>query len=121
LKIKNEGAGFTRKGACEMKMVKAIIRPEKSAEILANLSKEGFSAATRVSILGRGKQRGIKVGDIYYDEIPKDMIMIVLEDGDVEKVQKIIIETAKTGKKGSFGDGKIFILPVEKVITISKS
>ncbi|MGE4385734.1 MAG: P-II family nitrogen regulator [Endomicrobiaceae bacterium] len=104
-----------------MKMIKAIIRPEKTAEVLANLSKEGFMAATRISILGRGKQRGIKVGEVYYDEIPKDLIMIVLEDSESEKAQKIIVETAKAGKKGSFGDGKIFITPVEKVVTISKA
>ncbi|MDR2427178.1 MAG: P-II family nitrogen regulator [Endomicrobium sp.] len=102
-----------------MKMVKLIVRPEKASDVLANLSKAGFSAATRVSILGRGKQRGIKVGDIYYDEIPKELIMIVVEDENVAKIQKIIIDTAKTGKKGSFGDGKIFITPVESVITIS--
>ncbi|MDR2192806.1 MAG: P-II family nitrogen regulator [Endomicrobium sp.] len=104
-----------------MKMLKAIIRPEKAQEILAKLAEAGFSAATRVSILGRGKQRGIKVGDIYYDEIPKELIMIVLEDADIEKAQKIIVETAKTGKKGSFGDGKIFIMPVERAVTISKA
>ena len=72
-----------------MKMLKAIVRPEKAQEVLAKLVEAGFSAATRLSILGRGKQRGIKVGDIYYDEIPKELIMIVLEDGDVEKAQKI--------------------------------
>jgi nitrogen regulatory protein PII 1 len=104
-----------------MKMLKAIVRPEKAQEVLAKLAEAGFSAATRISVLGRGKQRGIKVGDIYYDEIPKDMIMIVLEDSDSEKAQKIIAETAKTGKKGSFGDGKIFITPVEQAITISRA
>jgi nitrogen regulatory protein PII 1 len=104
-----------------MKMIKAIVRPEKAPEVLVKLSEAGFSAATRVSILGRGKQRGIKVGDIYYDEIPKDMIMIVVENESVAKVQQIIVDTAKTGKKGSFGDGKIFITPVEAVVTISTS
>ncbi|MDR3112838.1 MAG: P-II family nitrogen regulator [Endomicrobium sp.] len=104
-----------------MKMLKAVVRPEKAQETLAKLAEAGFCAATRISVLGRGKQRGIKVGDIYYDEIPKDMIMMVLEDAEADKAQKIIAETAKTGKKGSFGDGKIFIMPVEQVITISKA
>lgn len=102
-----------------MKMIKAAIRPEKCAEVLEALNRNGFRAATRYSILGRGKQRGLKVGDVYYDEIPKEMIMIVVEDQDVDQVAGIILDTAKTSKKGAFGDGKIFILPVEKTITIS--
>ncbi|WP_010260476.1 P-II family nitrogen regulator [Treponema primitia] len=104
-----------------MKMIRAIIRPEKAADVLAELSRSGFNAATRFSILGRGKQRGIKVGEVYYDEIPKEQIMIVVEDDHVDKVQEIIIEAARTGKKGSFGDGKIFITPVDSVMTISTS
>jgi nitrogen regulatory protein PII 1 len=104
-----------------MKMIRAIIRPEKAPDVLAQLSKAGFNAATRFSILGRGKQRGIKVGEVYYDEIPKEQIMIVVEDNHAEKVQEIIIEHARTGKKGSFGDGKIFVSPVESVVTISTS
>lgn len=102
-----------------MKMIKAIVRPEKAAEVLGGLSKEGINAATRMSILGRGKQQGLKVGDVYYDEIPKEMIMIVVNDSDEDRVVKIIVELAKTGKKGSFGDGKIFITEVERTVTIS--
>lgn len=62
---------------------------------------------------------GLKVEDVYYDEIPKEMLMLVVEDEDVEKVTEIIIKTSRTSDEGSFGDGKIFILPVEKVITVS--
>lgn len=102
-----------------MKMIKAIIRPEKVLEVLEALANAGFNAATRTSILGRGKQQGLKVGDVYYHEIPKEMIFIVVEDKDEEEVTRIIVNTAKTGKKGSFGDGKIFVLEVGKAITIS--
>lgn len=66
-----------------------------------------------------GKQRGLKVEDVYYDEIPKEMLMLVVEDGDVKKVTDIIIKFSRTSDEGSFGDGKIFILPVEKAITVS--
>ncbi len=102
-----------------MKMVKAIVRPEKATEILDELSNAGISSATRISILGRGKQKGLKVGDVYYDEIPKEMIMLVISEDELEKVKSIILGIARTGKKGSFGDGKIFIIPVESSITIS--
>ena len=102
-----------------MKMIKAVVRPEKCDEVLSKLADEGFRAATRLSILGRGKQRGLKVADIYYDEIPKSLIMMVVEDEDVNKVTDIIVHEARTQESGSFGDGKIFIQEVEKAITIS--
>lgn len=102
-----------------MKMVKAIVRPEKASEVLTALCDAGFVSATRISVLGRGKQRGLKVSDVYYDEIPKEMFMMVVPDEDVEKVKKIIIDTARTEKTGAFGDGKIFVIPVAKTITIS--
>lgn len=101
-----------------MKMVKAIIRPEKCQAVLDGLNKAGYRAVTRYSILGRGKQRGLKVGDVYYDEIPKEVIMMVLEEERVDKAVAIIEEQAKNKAEGSYGDGKIFITPVEKAITI---
>jgi len=102
-----------------MLMIKAIIRPEKSAEIMEELSSAGFPAVTKMDVVGRGKQRGVQVGDIVYDEIPKEMLLIVVEDAEKDDVVSIILKHAKTGEKGSFGDGKIFINPVEDVYTIS--
>ena len=102
-----------------MKMIKAIVRPEKCDEVLNHLCEAGFRAATRFGILGRGIQRGLKVDNVYYDEIPKEMLMLVVENADVEKVTEIIVKTSKTNDEGAFGDGKIFILPVETAITVS--
>ena len=96
-----------------MKMIKAIVRPEKSEDVLDALLAGGFAAATKMSVLGRGKQKGLKVGDTYYDEIPKELIMLVVEDKDVDKVLKVIVEN------GTYGDGKIFVSDVERAITIS--
>ena len=102
-----------------MKMIKAVVRPEKCDEVLNTLCKAGYRAVTRFGILGRGKQRGLKVEDVYYDEIPKEMLMLVVEDSDTDKVVDIIIKTSRTSDEGSFVDGKIFILPVETAITVS--
>ena len=100
-----------------MKMIKAIVRPEKSEDVLDALLAGGFAAATKMSM--RGKQKGLKVGDTYYDEIPKELIMLVVEDGDVDKVLKVIVENARVDKNGTYGDGKIFVSDVERAITIS--
>lgn len=102
-----------------MKMVKAIVRPEKSADILLHLSQNGFPAATRANVLGRGKQQGLKIDTVHYDELAKDSITIVVEDSDVSKVIDLIIESARVKKAGSYGDGKIFVTPVDEVYTIS--
>lgn len=101
-----------------MKMIRAIIRPEKVAFVLDELSDAGYPAVTKIDVVGRGKQRGVKVGDIHYDEIPKELLMMVVEDDSVEEVIGVVSKNAKTGE-GAFGDGKIFVSEVEAVYTIS--
>ncbi len=102
-----------------MIMVRAIVRPEKVDDVLAALLDAGFPAATKFSVAGRGKQRGIKIGEITYDEIPKVLLMSVVKAEDQDFVVETIMRAARTGEKGAFGDGKIFISPVEDVYTIS--
>ncbi|MDU2064434.1 MAG: P-II family nitrogen regulator [Sporomusaceae bacterium] len=104
-----------------MLLVRAIVRPEKRDEVLYELSTAGFHAATVIDVVGRGKQKGIKIGSIVYDEIPKVMIMMAIRDEDKADMVSVILRTAKTGEKGAFGDGKIFITPVEEAYTISSS
>ncbi|CUH96903.1 hypothetical protein P22_3015 [Propionispora sp. 2/2-37] len=102
-----------------MLLVRAIVRPEKKDEVLYELSTAGFHAATVFDVVGRGKQKGIKVGGIVYDEIPKVMIMTAVRDEDKDDVVSVILRTAKTGENGTFGDGKIFISPIEEAYTVS--
>lgn len=103
-----------------MQMIRAIVRPEKSAIVMKALFESGFVAITKVPVVGRGKQRGLKVGDITYDELPKELLITVVKDEDKDFVLKTILETAKTGEKGAFGDGKIFVSPVDEAYTISR-
>jgi nitrogen regulatory protein PII 1 len=102
-----------------MIMIRAIVRPEKVDSVLASLMEAGFPAVTKFSVVGRGKQRGIKIGEITYDEIPKEMVMTVVKSGDKDFVIKTVMKAARTGDKGAYGDGKIFISPVDEVYTIS--
>ena len=98
-----------------MKMVRALIRPEKETDVTTALERSGFSALTKMDVFGRGKQRGIKVGSAKYEEIAKLMLMLVVEDKDVERAIDIIKISARTG---NFGDGKIFVTTVEEAMTI---
>jgi nitrogen regulatory protein PII 1 len=106
-------------GETDMLMIRAIVRPDKVDVVLERLMEEGFPAVTRMSVSGRGKQRGIKIGDITYDEIPKELLMIVVPDSDKDLLIKTVIDAARTGEKGAFGDGKVFVSPVEEVYTVS--
>jgi nitrogen regulatory protein PII 1 len=102
-----------------MLLVRAIIRPEKVGTVLSELLSAGYPAVTKMDVYGRGKQKGVKVGEVFYDEIPKEMLLIVVEDADKDDVVKIIMKYAKTGETGHFGDGRIFVSPVEEAYTIS--
>jgi len=101
-----------------MLLVRAIVRPEKVGIVLSELAAAGFPAVTKMDVYGRGKQKGITVGEVHYDEIPKEMLLLVCNDEDKDDLVKLIIRTAKTGT-GTFGDGRIFVSPVESAYTIS--
>lgn len=98
-----------------MKMIRAFIRPEKEQEVVLALEGAGFPSLTKMPVFGRGKQKGLQVGPVHYDELPKILIVTVVNNEEVERVIKTIQDKAKTG---FIGDGKIFISPVEAAYTI---
>ena len=102
-----------------MLMIRSIVRPEKVDNVLAALMEAGFPGVTKMSVVGRGKQRGIKIGEVTYDEIPKEMLLTAVKDQDKDFVVKTIIKAARTGEKGAYGDGKLFICPIIESYTIS--
>ena len=102
-----------------MILIRSVVRPEKVDAVLAALMEAGFPAVTKMSVVGRGKQRGLKIGEVTYDEIPKELLLTVVKDQDKDFVIKTVLKAARTGAKGAFGDGKIFVSPVEEVYTIS--
>jgi nitrogen regulatory protein PII 1 len=103
-----------------MLLIRAIVRPEKAGTVMKALFENGFPSITKITVYGRGKQRGLKVGEITYDELTKTLLMIVVNDNDKDFIIQTIMENARTGTKGQYGDGKIFITPVEEAYTISK-
>ena len=100
-------------------LIRSIVRPEKVDAVMAALFEAGYPAVTKVSVFGRGKQRGLKVGDVHYDELPKELLMTVIPETEKDFVVRTIMDTGRTGVKGSFGDGKIFVSPVAEVYTVS--
>ena len=102
-----------------MKMVKAIIKPERFEFVKKGLEDKGFNGMTITEVKGRGEQKGISLeyrgGLMTVDLLPKIQLEIVVRDSDVDLLISTISEAARTGK---IGDGKIFVIPVEKAIRI---
>ncbi len=98
-----------------MKMIRAIIRPNKEEKVVEHLEKEGFYSLTKMNVFGRGKQKGIRVGTVCYDEMPKVMLMLVVNDDELTKAVNVIQNSARTG---NIGDGKIFVTDVSQAYTV---
>ncbi|HUT38666.1 MAG TPA: P-II family nitrogen regulator [Methanoregula sp.] len=102
-----------------MKMVKAIIKPERFEFVKKALEEKGFISMTISEVKGRGEQKGITLeyrgGLMTVDLLPKIQLEIVVRDSDLNTIVATITESARTGK---IGDGKIFIMPVETSVRI---
>jgi len=102
-----------------MKLIKTIIKPERFEFVKKALEDKGFISMTVSEVRGRGEQKGISLqyrgGQMTVDMLPKIQIELVVKEKDVEALIATITESARTGK---IGDGKIFVIPVEKSIRI---
>jgi len=102
-----------------MKMVKAIIKPERVEFVKKALEDKGYIGMTISDVKGRGEQKGIVLqyrGKLMsVDMLPKVQIEIVIRDENLDDLIATITGAARTGK---IGDGKIFVMPVEKTIRI---
>ncbi|MCX6698421.1 MAG: P-II family nitrogen regulator [Methanomicrobiales archaeon] len=102
-----------------MKMIKAIIRPERLDFVKKSLEDHGFYGMTVSEVMGRGDQKGITLqyrgGIMTIDLLPKTSVEVVVKDKNADEVIALIQQAAKTGK---MGDGKIFQIPVEKMVRV---
>ena len=98
-----------------MKLVKAIIRPNKLEEVKDALTRLSISGMTVTEVRGHGRQKGHKAiyrGTEYsVTLLPKIMIELVISDEMLDDTIKTIIQTARTGE---IGDGRVFVLPMEQ-------
>ena len=97
-----------------MKLLKAIVRPNKVDEVKGALEKLQISGMTVTEVRGHGKQKGhtaIYRGQEYnVSLLPKMEIEVVIPDSIVNDAVKAITEAARTGE---IGDGRIFVIPVD--------
>jgi len=102
-----------------MKKIEAIIREEKLEAVKKALEEKGFIGLTVTQVAGRGQQKGIslqwRVGEYRVDLLPKIKVEVVVSDKDCPTVIEIICQAGRTG---NFGDGMIFVMPVEQICRV---
>jgi nitrogen regulatory protein P-II 1 len=102
-----------------MKKLEAIIRHELLEKVRDALDKAGYHGLTISEVRGAGSQRGYtesyrgaKATIVFR---PKVKIEIAVESEQVDEVIEIIVESGRTG---TVGDGKIFVIPIEDTVRI---
>jgi nitrogen regulatory protein P-II 1 len=102
-----------------MKKIEAVIKPFKLDDLKDALHELGVHGMTVVEVRGFGRQKGhteiYRGAEYVVDFIPKIKVETVVPDDMADQVVEKIMTTVRTGK---IGDGKIFVLPVEKVCRI---
>jgi len=105
-----------------MKMIIAIIRPEKLEAVQQALAESDVYLMTVSDVRGCGRQRGLP--EVYRGQenvvrlLPKLKLEIAVNDPFVEAAVEAIVRAARTGETGRVGDGKIFVLPMDDCIQI---
>ena len=102
-----------------MKYITAIIKPHRLEQVREALSDIGVEGMTVSEVKGHGRQKGhteiYRGAEYAVTFLPKVKVEIVIGEQMLEKATDAICEMARTGE---IGDGKIFVMPVEKVIRI---
>lgn len=109
-----------------MKMITAIIRPERLdavEESLRSVLDEGDHYRITVDVVeGHGRQEGevelFRGREVRVRRVQKSRLTVCVNDGYVEKTIAAIVGAARTGSDGAVGDGKIFVTPLEEAVRI---
>lgn len=103
-----------------MKIVIVYIQPEKLNDVKQSLSEAEVFRMSVTNALGCGQQKGYHESyrgvDIEVNLLKKVRMEIAVNDDFVQPAIDAIIRGARTGK---IGDGKIFVLPLERCVRIS--
>jgi nitrogen regulatory protein P-II 1 len=109
-----------------MKMIIAIIRPERLESVEAALQRvldeEDHYRLTVDTVEGHGRQEGeveiFRGRRVRARRVQKTRITCCVNDAYVDKTVTAIVESARSGKQGAVGDGKVFVVPLEEAVRI---
>ena len=102
-----------------MKLIIAVIKPSRLDAVLDAVTQAGASGLTVTEVRGYGRQRGktevYRGAEYEVKLLPKVKLEIAVPTDIVEAVIEAITQSANTNK---FGDGKIFVLDLERALRI---
>jgi Amt family ammonium transporter len=103
----------------QIKMVTAVVRPDKLGDIKQALAEINAPSLTVTNVSGRGSQPA-KKGQWRGEEFTVDLhqkvkVEVVVADIPADEVAEAIADAAKTGEPG---DGKVFVMPVEDALQV---
>ncbi|MEK9717182.1 MAG: P-II family nitrogen regulator [Pelagibacteraceae bacterium] len=102
-----------------MKLIRAIIKPERLHAVKDRLNEVGIKGMTVSEVKGFGHQKGktefYRGNPVQVHFLPKIQIFLAVTDDKKDEVINVITEAARTGK---YGDGKIFVNNLEEVVRI---
>src|SRR5437868_13499640 len=105
-----------------MKMIVAIIRPEKLEDVQKALAERDVYLMTVSDVRGCGRQRGYtevyRGTEVQIRLVPKLKLEIAVNEAFVEATVEAIVHAARNGDTGAVGDGKIFVLPMDDCVRI---
>jgi nitrogen regulatory protein P-II 1 len=102
-----------------MKKIECILRPHLLDAVKTALQEAGVAGMTVSEVKGFGRQKGhtetYRGAEYKVDFLPKVKIEVAVPNEGVDAAVEALLKTARTGK---FGDGKIFVLPLDQVVRI---
>jgi len=113
---------FPQQRIRRMKLIVAVIRPEKLEAVQRALNERDVYLMTVSDVRGCGRQRGFteqyRGTEFRVNLLPKLKLEIAINDAFVEAAIEAIVHAARVGDTGQIGDGKIFVLPLEDCVRI---
>jgi nitrogen regulatory protein P-II 2 len=114
-----EGADHDSAGRADMKLIMAIIKPFKLDDVREALTPLGVQGLTVSEVKGFGRQKGqteiYRGAEYHVSFLPKIKIEVVVGSDLADQVIEAISKSAHTGK---IGDGKIFVMDIERAMRI---
>jgi nitrogen regulatory protein P-II 1 len=106
-----------------MKLIIAIIQPTKLKAVEEALRRIGVSRLTVSDAQGYARQRGqdetYRGAEYRINLLRKVALEIAVNDDFVEKAIDCLLHVARTGREGTIGDGKVFVLPMDEAVQVS--
>jgi nitrogen regulatory protein P-II 1 len=102
-----------------VQLVTAVIKPFKLDDVKEALKDAGVQGMTVTEVSGFGRQGGhtetYRGAEYKVDLVPKVRLEVLVDGDDADRIADLIVKTSHTGK---IGDGKVWVVPVERVTRV---